>query len=380
MYSPKRSDLVSSFLLFTLLTMLSGCAPQDDRIKIGQFASITGKEATFGISCSNGVKMAIDEANAAGGVLGKQIDLITLDDQTKAGEAATVVTKLINQEKVVAVLGEVASSRTLAAKPIAQQNKIPLLTPASTNATVTEGADYVFRICFIDPFQGTAMAKFTATTLQKKKAAILKDVKSDYSIGLSEAFTKKFKELGGEILEEQAFSSGDKDFKAQLTSIKAKNPEVIFLPAYYTEVALIARQAKELGINVPIVGGDGWDSPVLIETAGDALEGCYFSNHVSVNDTTPVVKNFVDKYKQLFGTVPDAMGVLGYDAGKIIVEAIKESKTGKPEDIRNALAGIKNFPGVTGSITIDENRNANKPLVVLQIKGSGFVPVESVMP
>lgn len=379
-----RFNRLSLFLSTALFSLLFGCTPQEDKLKIGQFASITGQQATFGTSCSNGVELAIKETNEAGGVTvnGKKIkiDLITLDDQSKPGEAATAVTKLINQERVVTVIGEVASTRTLAAAPIAQSNKVPLVSPASTNVEVTKKGDYIFRVCFTDPFQAPAVAKFTINTLKLKRAAILKDVKSDYSIGITEAFTKTYKELGGEIVEEQAFSDGDKDFKAQLTTIKGKSPDVIFIPAYYSAVSLIARQARELGITAPLVGTDGWDSPALIETAGTALEGCYFSNHVSVDDTASHIKTFVDKYKKAYNVVPDAMSVLGYDAAKIVVSAIEASKTGKPEDIRTALTQVKAFPGVSGAITIDADRNAQKPLVMLQIKGTKFVPVETVNP
>jgi branched-chain amino acid transport system substrate-binding protein len=377
-----RLKKLSALLIAATLvgTAMAGCKSDSNEIKIGQFASITGGNASFGVSSSQGVRMAFEEINAAGGILGKKINLVTEDDRSSPGEASTVVTKLINSENVAVVIGEVASSRTLAAAPIAQQNKIPLVSPASTNIKVTQVGDYIFRVCFIDPFQGTVMAKFAANTLKAKKVAIIQDNKSDYSIGLTEYFTKKFTGLGGEIVEVQVFSAGDKDFKAQLTSIKSKNPEVIFIPAYYAETSLIARQAKELGINVPLIGGDGWDSDALVKVAGTALEGCYFSNHVSVNDTSKFVQDFVAKYKLLYKETPDAMSVLGYDAAKIVAEAIKNSKTAKPEDIRNELAKIQNFRGVSGTITIDADRNATKPAVVLQIRGDKFVYVESVNP
>jgi branched-chain amino acid transport system substrate-binding protein len=376
----KKGSLVKA-LVFIGLASLFGCKPDETEIKIGQFSALTGGNAVQGTAVANGVTLAIEEANAAGGVLGKKIKLITEDNQSKSSESATVVTKLINSENVVAVIGESASSRTLAAAPIAQQNKIPLVTPVSTNERVTQVGDYIFRVCFIDPFQGTVMAKFTANTLKVKKVALLKDVKSDYSVGLTDAFVKTFTALGGEIVGTQAYNTGDKDFKAQLTSLKAKNPEVIFVPGYYAEVSLIARQARELGITVPLAGGDAWDANSLIPVAGNTLEGSYFSSHVSFEDTSKVIQDFLAKYKQRFGSLPESVNaVLGYDAGKIVVEAIKNSKTAKPEDIRNELAKTQNFKGVSGNITIDANRNATKPAVVLQIKGDKFVYVATVNP
>lgn len=239
---------------------------------IGEFAALTGATASFGQSAHRGVRMAIDEANVGGGVLGKKLRLVTEDDQSKAGEAATVVRRMISREKPVAIIGEVASSRSLEAAPICQQNKIPMISPASTNPKVTETGDYIFRVCFIDPFQGAVLAKFM---LQRglTKAAILTDVKQDYAVGLADFFKDYFTKNGGTIVSEQSYSSGDKDFKAQLTSIRSTNPEAILVAGYYNEAGLIASQARELEIKVPLLGGDGWDSPSLVEVAGEAMEG-----------------------------------------------------------------------------------------------------------
>src|SRR4030095_6249416 len=265
-----------------------------DEILIGEYGSLSGSEATFGISSTNGLKLAIEEMNNSGGLLGKKIRLITYDDQGKPSEAQTVVQRLIKNDNVVAVIGEVASSRSKAGAPICQQNKIPMITPASTNPEVTAIGDYIFRVCFIDPFQATVVSKFITNTLKLKKVAILKDVKNAYSTGLSDFFEKEFKNMGGEIIEIQSFSAGDKDFKAQLTSIKAKNPEAIFIPAYYTDVNLISIQAREIGIKVPLVGSDGWESEKLTEgKAKDALEGCFFSTHVSTENPDPAIQNFI---------------------------------------------------------------------------------------
>ncbi|HEV2064746.1 MAG TPA: ABC transporter substrate-binding protein, partial [Thermoanaerobaculia bacterium] len=266
--------LVSAALAATFSCGKSGSGRE---ILIGEYGSLTGGIATFGISTRDGSQMAFDEINAAGGVLGQKIKLLVEDDQSKPEEASTVVTKLINQNHVVAMLGHVASTHSLAAAPICQANKVPMITPSSTNPRVTQQGNYIFRVCFIDPFQGAVMAKFAADTLKVKKVAQLVDVRSDYSVGLQTFFRQHFKSLGGEIVSEQSYSAGDSDFRAQLTQIKATNPEAIYVPGYYTEVGTIARQARELGITVPLLGGDGWDSPKLWEIGGEALNGCYFS-------------------------------------------------------------------------------------------------------
>ncbi|HEX9916565.1 MAG TPA: ABC transporter substrate-binding protein, partial [candidate division Zixibacteria bacterium] len=259
--------------------MLFSCAKKEDVVILGEFGSLTGVTATFGKSTQRGIQMAVEEINKSGGINGKLVRVIVEDDQSKPEEAATVVKKLVNQDKVLIVLGEVASSRTLAGAPSCQEAGVPLITPASTNPKVTEVGDYVFRVCFIDPFQGEVMAKFARNTLKVSKAAILKDIKNDYSVGLAQFFTETFKSLGGIIVAKESYSEGDIEFRAQLTAIKARNPEVIFIPGYYTEVGLIARQARDLGITVPLIGGDGWDSPRLVEIGGKALENTYYSNH-----------------------------------------------------------------------------------------------------
>src|SRR6185436_1415806 len=263
--------------------------------------------------------------------------VIVEDDQGKPEEAQTVVTKLITRDQVIAILGEVASSRTLAAAPVAQQNKIPMISPSSTNPAVTDVGDFIFRVCFIDPFQGLVMAKFAANTLQFTKVAILRDIKNDYSVGLADVFIENFKALGGTITGDESYSEGDTDFSAQLTAIRATNPQAIFVPGYYTEVGLIARQAKGLGIQAPLLGGDGWDSPSLIEIGGEALEGSYFSNHYSVDDPSPAIQKFVTDYRAKYGETPDALAGLGYDAAQILFDAIKRAGSTDPKAIRDAL-------------------------------------------
>ncbi len=346
----------------------AGTPGSQDVIRIGEVGSMTGSEATFGISTHMGISLAIKQINAAGGVKGKKLEVLTLDDQGKPEEAATAVTKLITQNQVAAILGEVASSRSIAMAPIAQGHKVPMITPSSTNPRVTEQGDYIFRVCFIDPFQGTVMAKFAAESLKVKKVAILKDVKNDYSVGLAKYFTETFIKLGGEILVEQSFSSGDIDFKSQLTSIRAKKPEAIFIPGYYTEVGLIARQARELGLTVPLMGGDGWDSPKLKEIGGVALNNSYYSNHYSAEDKSPEVQGFITEFQKAFHVIPDGMAAMGYDAAKVLADSMNRAKSLNAQDVRDAIAATKNYQGVTGKITLDEKRNAIKSAVVLKVE------------
>jgi branched-chain amino acid transport system substrate-binding protein len=357
-----------------LLIGLAACNKKEDvqEIVIGEYGSMTGATATFGISSSRGIEMAVDMLNQSGGVLGKKIRLVIEDDQGKPEEAQTAVTKLINKDRVVAILGEVASSNSLAGGPVCQASRIPMVSPGSTNPKVTEIGDYIFRVCFIDPFQGQVMAKFASNTLKLKNVAILRDIKSDYSVGLANFFTKDFTASGGTIAADESYSQGDKDFTAQLTSLKAKNPDGIFIPGYYTEVGLIARQARKLGITVTLLGGDGWDSSKLWEIGGDALNGCYYSNHYSVDDPSPILQKFVADYKARYAStgdsIPDAMAALGYDAMLVLADAMKRANSSRPDSVRDALAKTTGFVGVTGTTTLDENRNAVKPAVVLEVQ------------
>src|SRR6266403_2215417 len=322
--------ILVSFLFATAGPLVLPASAQD--IVVGEFASLTGSEATFGVNSSNGVELAKEEINNAGGLLGgRKIKIVIEDDQSKPGQPSAAVKKLVASDNAIAIVGEIASSRSLEAAPICQNAKIPMVSPGSTNPSVTEKGDYIFRVCFIDPFQGTVMAKFALDNLHKKKIAILQDVKSDYSKGLAQFFKEYFTAHGGEIVGDRSYTGGgiDKDFRAQLTSLKAAQPEAIFVPGYYTEAGLIAKQARSLGIKVPLLGGDGWDSPKLTEIGGSALDGCYFSTHFSVQDQNP---------------------------------------------------NVQDYPGVTGNITIDEKRNAKKAAVVLEVKGSQANFVTTVPP
>jgi branched-chain amino acid transport system substrate-binding protein len=332
---------------------------------------LTGDTANFGISSSNAIRMAADEVNAAGGINGKQIELLIQDDRSDPTEAANIATKFVSQDEVHAILGEVGSTRTLAAAPIAQNARIPMLTPSSTNVEVTRKGDYIFRSCFIDTVQGPAMAQFAAKSLNAKRAALMIDRRNDYSTGLEKAITDVYVPLGGTIVITQSYQAGDQDFNAQITSIKGANPDVIFVPGYYGDVALFAKQARDKGLNAPLVGGDGWDSPTLYQIGGAALDGSYFTDHYSSYDPDPRVQKFVDDYKKRYGVVPDALAATGYDAALIMFDAIKRAGSLEGSAIRDALAATKNFPGVTGAVTFNENRDAVKPIIMIRIEPGG---------
>lgn len=379
-------------LLGALLVALTACsgsgsAPSaagggsdSDVIAVGEFGSMTGTTAAFGTSTHHGVQLAIDEINAAGGVLGKKIKIYLEDDQSKPEEVPIIVNKLITQNKVVALLGEVASSRSLAAAPIAQNNKIPMISPSSTNPEVTKKGDFIFRMCYLDDFQGASMARFAYNSLGKKKGAILQDVRNDYSVGLAKFFTEEFTKLGGTLVANENYQEGDTDFRAQLTKIKSADPEFLFVPGYYADAAKIAKQARDLGISVPFIGGDGWESAKLFEIGGKAVEGSFYGNHYFAGDATPAVANFVQKFKERYGEQPDSMAALGYDAAKLLADSIKRAETTDGEALRKTLAETSGWQGVTGTMSFDENRNPVKPIVILEIKDGQLVLKESMKP
>lgn len=352
-----------------------------DTILIGEFGSMTGSEATFGQSTHAGIMLAVNEQNAAGGVNGKKIAVKSYDDQGKTQEAGTAVTRLITDDKVVAVLGEVASSLSIAGGEVAQRYGVPMISPSSTNPRVTAIGDMIFRVCFIDTFQGYVVAKFARDDLRAKKVATLYDQGQAYSKGLNDDFKTWFVRLGGTVTTEQAFSGGDQDFNAQLTTIRGTRPDAIFIPGYYTDVGNIALQARRLGITVPLLGGDGWDSVQLPAIAGDAIEGSYYSNHYSHQEQRPTVVEFVSKYKQANGgVVPDGLAALGYDAARILFDAMRRAPSLAGKDLAAALAATRDFQGVTGVISMDENRDARKPAVILKIQGGQPTYVTTIEP
>ena len=381
-----RRSLLAAMLAGAVLA--AGCSKSGGdgaaaaTIRIGEFASLTGNEATFGTSSHEGTVLAIEEINAAGGVLGKQLELVYEDNRSMQGESSTIAKKLINSNKVVALLGEVASGRSLEVAPIAQQNKVPMISPSSTNPKVTEIGDYVFRVCFIDPFQGTLLAGFAKNTLKAKKVAVFADVAAPYSLGLAQYFKEAWLAGGGEVVSEEKYTSRDKDFKAQLTKIKSAKPDAIMVPGYYQEVGLIVAQARQLGITVPLFGGDGWEAPGLIQIAGaENLANTYYSTHFSPSSSDPLAQKFVAAYKAKYnGKVPDAMAALGYDSTMVLADAIKRAGTTDGPALRDAIAATKDFAGATGITTLDAKRDATKPAVIITVKDGKFEYVETVNP
>ena len=398
----RNGSLLAIALGFLLLGAGCGGAGKDELV-IGEYGSLTGGDATFGSSTKAGVEVALAELTAAkqGKIGGLPVRVVVEDDQSQAQEAATAVQKLVNQDQAIAVIGEVASSRSLAGGPICQAAGVPMISPSSTNPRVTQVGDYIFRMCFLDDFQGRSVALFATQNLGLKRIAILKDVKSDYSMGLTQFFTEALQQMGGTVVAEQAYQAGDQDFSAQLTALKAKNPEAIYIPGYYTEAGLIARKARELGINVPLLGSDGWESEKLLEIGGESLNGSYYTNHWALDMPKPELQAFLKAYKDKFaGSDPDAIAGLAYDAAQVLFACLEKlaaedpntfkglasSKAGTPErkaataKLRDLIAQTKDYQGVTGTITLDENRNASKPLVVLEIKGGQKVFNTSIAP
>jgi branched-chain amino acid transport system substrate-binding protein len=385
----KRNLLVLGLLASLLVSFAcerrggsnGGGAADTGPIKVGIYGDLSGQTSSFGQSTKNGAVMAIEELNAAGGINGRKIEWVMEDDQGLPAQAATVVTKLINQDRVHAILGEVASTNSLAAAPKAQEAKIPMITPSSTNPKVTQVGDYIFRVCFTDDFQGAVAAKFAVNTLKAKKAAILGDFNSDYSKGMSQYFIQEFTGSGGQIVSQQTYTQTDSDFKGQLTAIRSAAPDVIFVPGYYGQVGVIAKQAKELGIAAPLLGGDGWDGPPLWDLGGASLNGSYMVNHYSTDDPSPAIQKFVAAYKQRYaGVTPDAIAALAYDAMNVLADALRRAGTTDPAKLRDAIAGTKGFSGVTGSITINSSRDAVKPAVVFELRDKKFVYKETIQP
>jgi len=384
---PLPTAIPCAFACVAFLGLLSatGCgsgSSDSNEIVIGHYASMTGSEATFGRSTDNGIRLAVDEINEAGGVNGRKIRVITYDDKGDNREAGTAVTRLVTRDQVTAVLGEVASGLSLVGAPICQEHSVPMITPSSTNPKVTEVGDMISRVCFIDPFQGFVCAKFSREHegLKAEKAAILYDQVSPYSVGLMEAFEKSFVELGGKIVASETYQAGDQDFSAQLTTIRASQPDVIFVPGYYTDVGNIALQAKKLGVEAPLLGGDGWDSSKLGEIAGDAINGSFYSNHYSHQDPNPRVQDFIRKYKERHDGTPDGLAALGYDAARILADAIARANSLEGAAIAAEIGRTKDFDGVTGKISIDKDRNAVKPAVMLEMKDGAPVYVSTIEP
>lgn len=381
-----------SILLIVALFALAGCGGSGgskpaDVIKLGANLEMTGTNATFGSSASNGAKLAIKEVNAKGGVLGKQLTLTVADNKSEAAESANAMQKLISQDKVVAIIAPIASSSVIAGAQVLQDSKVPAISPTASNPKVTvdpatgKVRDFVFRAAFIDPFQGSVMANFASKSLKAKTAALYIDNSSDYAKGLGQFFKETFTKNGGTIVAEEAYLQKDTDFKATLTKMKSKNPDVIFAPGYYQEVGMLIKQARELGLNVPVLGGDGWDSAKLPEIAGaQALNNSFFSNHYTPDDNSPAVKTFVENYKKEYNQTPDAFAALAYDATMMVIKAMERANSTDPVKIKDELAKTKDFAAVSGKISLNETHDAVKSAVIIEMKEGKQTFKEKVNP
>ncbi len=365
---------VGAFAILALTAGLVSCSKaKSDEIVVGAFLSLSGSDSAFGIDTKNGMELALNEQNAAGGIKGKKIRIIYEDDRSLPSEASNKVRQLIDRDQVIAILGEVASSRTEPAALIANEKKTPLITPSATNVSITKNREYAFRVCFTDDQQGEVAARFVKETLKKNNAGLLFVAQDNYSSGLAQSFKMNFEKLGGKIVAEKGYQKSETNYTTYLESLKAQNPEVIFAPVYYNDMVQIARQAKASGIpGTTFVGGDGWDANELIKGAGAELDGAYFTNHYAPDVPWPNSQAFLKTYRESYKVEPTSMAAQGYDSAKVLFDAIGRAPETTREAVKNAIASTKEFQGATGSLTIDANHNANKPIVVVQIKDKAF--------
>jgi branched-chain amino acid transport system substrate-binding protein len=381
-----RKPMIAGGLCAILTLIVAGCKPSGgespaasgDTIRVGEYGSITGSEAAFGKTTDDGIRLAADELNAAGGLNGKKFEIIGPEDTASVQQQGEIAVKRLLEKKVVAVLGEVASGISMAGGPVCQSNQVPMISPSSTNPDVTKVGDFVFRVCFIDPYQAGVLAKFSVDTLKAKTAAIMFDAGAPYSVGIHDEFKRSFEKRGGKIVSEVGFSKEDKDFKSQLTKVKSANPDVIVVGSYYQQGGTILKQARDLGITVPLLGGDGWDNAEFHTYAGNKVGNAYMSTHASMDDPAPTIQNFVKAFEAKYGHKPDALAALGYDSMKVLADAMKRAKSLSGSDLRDAIAATKDFDGVTGKITINANRDAEKGAVILEIANGAFKFKESI--
>jgi branched-chain amino acid transport system substrate-binding protein len=361
------------------LALAAACQAAEP-VRIGFFMSLTGRDASFGEASRRGARLAEARVNSEGGVLGRQLELVVEDNRSLAGESATAAKKLISRDRVVALVGECASGRTLEAASVAQAARVPLVSPASTSAAVTRVGDEIFRVCFVDSFQGEVMATFARRRLGLSRAAVLEEPSAPYSVGLAEYFSRRFEALGGAVVARQRYSSADTDFRAQLTAIRASDPDALFVPGYYVAAGLVARQARELGLRATILGGDGFEAPQLLEIGGEALDGAYYSTHFAAASSDPEARRFVAEYSSRYGGLPNGLAALTYDAVRVVADAVRRAGTADREAVRIALCQTTAFPGATGPTTINERRDADKPAAIIAVRGGRLEFVESVGP
>lgn len=358
-----------------------GCKKKSDGITIGLYLSLTGNMADFGVSTRNGVNIALEELNAAGGLLGQQVRAVAEDTRGDSNEAASAVTRLIDREHVCGVIGEVASSLSLAGGRICQRRGIPMISPSSTNPAVTQIGDNIFRVCFLDPFQGEVMARFAKNSLHVSRVAIFKDQGSAYSTGLADAFRRSFTALGGQVVDEQAYRESDTHFSAQISSMLARQPEALFVPGYYAQLALIAREVRGAGFQGRMLGGDGWSSNTLTQNDDDKLVGDFYSEGFAPEGaTTPVAQRFVQKYREKNRVEPNGLAALGYDAALVMFDAIRRANSAEPARIKAALAATRGVQGATGTITLNAQRDAVKSAVILEVRENSVRYRETVNP
>lgn len=372
---------MKKILFLSVLLLLGACnKKKHEKIVIGYYGALTGKQATYGVSSLRGIVLAMNLVNAKGGLLDAPVDVKYYDTEGSVKTAKSSVEKLINADKVIAVIGENTSDRTLAGAAVAQAAKIPMITPSGTSPKITEVGDYIFRACFIDPFQGEVIAKFAYNTLKYRTAAIFRDAQSEYSIGLADYFAKTFTALGGKIVADEKYFTKDLIYLSNLMKIKKAKPDLLFVPGYYFDVSKIAFQARDLKIKAPFLGGDGWDSADIFGLSKGAIEDSYFSTHYTQEDPRRIVQEFILEYLKVYGTKPDAMAAAGFDAANMLFQAIREADSTDPKEIRDALAEIKDFEGITGTISMNDKRDAVKSAVILQILNGAFNYVETINP
>jgi len=366
-------------LLFGLLLLLPACSqteepktPATNRVKIGAFLSLTGSTAAYGISSLNAIKLATDEVNRAGGIDGKQVELVVEDDHSNTQEVPAIVTKLIKEDKVDALLAEPVSTRAMAAAPIAQQNQVVMISSASVKPELTMQGDHIFRACFISSTEGEAIAEFARNKLKAEKAAIILDEKNDYAVVLAGFFSEAFKKLGGQVVEQQKYEANENELPKQMQAIKEAALDLIFAPGFYTTAPMVAREVKRSAIKAILIGSDGWDSPSLLEGGSESFEGVYFANHFWAGSQDPLVAKFVADYRVRHGVETDSAAATAYDAARMLFDAFKRGKSTDKFAVRKALAETKDFAGVTGKITLDTNRNAHVPVYMLRIDQGKF--------
>jgi len=385
-----KKTLLSGVLASVMaMTLLAGCGGNTgsstsgttgDAIKIGAIGPLSGAASTYGVSVKEGAQLLEKEVNDAGGINGKKIQFVFEDDQADPNSSMQAFNKLVDDEKVCAILGPVTSGATLAVAPNATSRQIPMITPTGTEPTITKvGGEYMFRGCFVDSFQGEVLAKYSNETLKSKTAAVLYNSGSDYSKGIADSFKAKFEAAGGTVGEFLTYNDKDTDFKAQLTKIKSLNPDIIVLPDYYNVVGLIAKQARGMGIQSQFLGGDGWESEELTKIGQDAVNGALYINHYYSGDTDTAVKSFVDSYKKEYNKEPDAFAALGYDSAKLLVKAIEKAGKTDGAAIKDALAGME-MTSVTGNIKFNDERSAIKSAAIIKVDGDKKVLAGKVNP